>query len=469
MALGSKQVSLAQYVGYKYLKSNRVISVLPLAILMISFFYCLPLGRFSLGGFDSDFRVFDFAIFFVFLYYLSNQNVTREINHLLASRPWFLRWLKILSILILISILISLLYSGTSFILPRLIRAYRFIAYLLVPFLTFAVVRRKSDYLVLYNLLFWLMAGVGGIAFLQGLGFLPNFWPEYWRVMYSENDAPVATLSPHHKHMGVIMLVGVCIGIGYLLRVRSLWLKVMIAVACLVMFTVPLFAGTRTYLLGFVGVLPAILLIGRGQAIVPIALMVLGSIVFLSYSGDSVSSRVEKKFDERVTARYEKLGYEGLYRERTVIYMDIFQAITKSPYILITGTGYQNIFKFIGANGAHNNYLQALMELGLLGFFVFISFLVILWKNLHKTFTVKDRDISLNAQYTWVALCGILLTMFVGETFWGQAAMFTLAGQLSFLFSLAVSPLYWLKRYENQYMKLSSKNSLVEENTKNIL
>lgn len=457
MTLGSGQVLREQYVWHWYFQSRRTVSILPLALLLISFFYCLPLGRFSLGGFDSDFRIFDFAIFFVFVYYFSKEKVTRELSHLLASRGWFIKWLKILSILILISILISILYSGTSFILPRLIRAYRFLAYLFVPFLVFAVVRRKSDYLFFYRLLFWLMTGVGCIAFLQGLGFLPNFWPEYWRIMYSENDAPVATLSPHHKHMGVVMLVGVCIGIGYLLRAKSLWMKTIIAVACLIMFTVPLMAGTRTYLLGFVGVVPAILLVGRGQAILPIIVMVIGSVIFLRYSGDSVSSLVENKFDERVTARVEKLGYEGLYRERTVIYVDIIQTIVQSPYLLITGTGYQNIFRFIGANGAHNNYLQVLMELGLLGFFVFIFFLRLLWRNLRHTSSVKDRDISINAQYTWVALCGVLLTMFVGETFWGQAAMFTLAGQLSFLFGLAVSPLYWLKRYGNRYTGLQDK------------
>jgi uncharacterized membrane protein len=36
--------------------------------------------------------------------------------------------------------------------------------------------------------------------------------------------------------------------------------------------------------------------------------------------------------------------------------------------------------------------------------------------------------------------------MFVGETFWAQAAMFTLAGQLSFVFGLSVAPLYWINQ-----------------------
>ena len=438
-----------------YAKSRSLIPHWPLMVLIVSFFYCLPLGRFSIGGFDSDFRIFDFAIVFVFGYYITNENVMQEVKQVIRSKVWFTRWLKVLIILLLFSLLVATAYSGTDFILPRLIRIFRFLAYLSVPFLVLAVVRTRTQYMLLLNVLFWVIAMVGVIAFLQGLNLLPTFWPEYWREMYSENDAPVATLSPHHKHMGVIMLVGLCLGVGYFLRVKSWWMKLVLVGLILMMFTVPLFAGTRTYLLAFVGVIPAMLYIGRFNLILPMLVLVGGGLLFLQFGGGAVTTRVENKFEERVTARVDKLGYEGLYRERTMIYWDILRAVGEHPYLLVTGTGYQNIFEFIGANGAHNNYLQALMELGLLGLIVFLSFLALLWRNLLTTARIRDRGISSMAQYTWVALCGIIMTMFVGETFWGQAAMFTLAGQLSFMFALAVSPLYWLTRYQKQIIQSS--------------
>lgn len=451
MVSGDKDSRAAAYRYYA--KSRITVPHWPLMVLIVSFFYCLPLGRFSIGGFDSDFRIFDFAIVFVFGYYLTREQVMQEINRIIHSKVWFTRWLKVLIILLLLSLLVATAYSGTDFILPRLIRIFRFLSYLSVPFLVLAVVRTRAQYMALFNVLFWAIATVGVIAFLQGLNLLPNFWPEYWREMYSENDAPIATLSPHHKHMGVIMLVGLCLGVGYFLRVKPWWLKLAIAGLILMMFTVPLFAGTRTYLLGFVGVIPAMLYIGRFNLILPMMVLVGGGLLFLQFGGGAVSSKVEDKFEERVTARVDKLGYEGLYRERTVIYWDILRTLGEHPYLLLTGTGFQNIFEFIGANGAHNNYMQALMELGLLGLIVFLSFLALLWRNLLATAKIRDRDISPMAQYTWVALCGIIMTMFVGETFWGQAAMFTLAGQLSFMFALAVSPLYWLTRYQMQIVQ----------------
>jgi O-antigen ligase len=437
----------------KYLKPGEQVALWPLALLLVSFFYCLPLGRYSIGRFDTDFRVFDFAILLVYGYYATDSSVSCVATGLLKSDRWFHKWLKFLFLLSLLSLLVSIAYSGSDFLLPRLIRLYRFLAYISVSFLVISVVRNKANYLRFFRLLFWLIAAVGAIAFAQGLGFIGNFWPDYWRVMYSENNAPVATLSPHHKHIGVIMLVGVCLGLAYFLRTRSMFMKAGLVLLILMMFTVPLFSGTRTYLLGFVGVIPAMMVTGRQSMVIPSIIIVTSAYVLLQFSGDTISGRVEQKFEQRVTSRIEKLGYEGLYRERTVIYWDILRALQESPQLLITGTGFQNIFRFISANGAHNNYLQALMELGLLGLYVFLSFLALLWKNLRDTARTADRDISAIAQFTWVALCGLLMTMLVGETFWGQAAMFTLAGQLSFLFGLAVSPLFWMTRYYNQLLR----------------
>jgi O-antigen ligase len=447
--MGSKEVMDPKIIAYRfYSRRHSNVPVYPLAILLISFFYCLPLGRYSIGGFNTDLRVYDIIILLVVFYYFANSTFTGELRMLFGSTEWFHRWLKFLGVMTILSILIAVMYSGTSFLLPSLIRVYRFIAYLFVPFLVFCAVRTKSDYLFLFKLFFGLCAFVGIIGFAQGMGVLETFWPEYWVQMYSEMRAPVATLSPHHKHIGVIMLVAVCLGIGYLQFTPNVILKVMIAIICLIMFTVPLFAGTRTYLLGFAGVIPAILLVGRGKSVLPIALIIVGAAIFLNYSNTDIVEKVEAKFDERVTSRIEKLGYEGVYRERTFIYLDILRTLKERPYLFFTGTGYQNIHNFIGATGAHNNFLQVLMELGILGFIVFMLFISSTWKNLKSVERqIQDFEIKTVAQYTWVALCGVILTMFVGETFWGQTAMFTLAGQLSFLFALAISPLYWLKRY----------------------
>jgi O-antigen ligase len=450
--VNTESVNTAYRRAIEYYRSTSgFTNIVPLIFLLISFFYCLPLGRYNVGGFDSDFRIYDFMILLVFGFYLLNQDVAREISRILHVQDLFTKWIKWLIVLLILSIFIATFYSGITFLLPRLIRLYRFISYLIVPFFVIAAVRTRTQYLTVFNTFFLLTAVTALIAFLQGLNYLPNFWPEYWVEMYSENDAPVATLSPHHKHIGVVMLVGVCIGLGYFLIVRNFFLKFLIAVSILVMFTVPLFAGTRTYLLGFVGVFPALIYIGRVQFIASLTFLVIIAYFTLSAGGEQITERVEQKFEKRVASRVERFGYEGLYRERTVIYEDILRAIIQHPYLLLTGTGYQNIFSFIGANGAHNNYLQAMMELGLLGFFVFISFLVLLWRNLKWSMKIKDRQISILSQYTWVAFAGILMTMFVGETIWGQAAMFTLAGQLSFLFALAISPLYWISRYQKLF------------------
>jgi O-antigen ligase len=116
--------------------------------------------------------------------------------------------------------------------------------------------------------------------------------------------------------------------------------------------------------------------------------------------------------------------------------------------LLATGTGFQNIFKFIGANGAHNNYLHVLMELGMIGFIVFIGFLYKFWRNIYSLTGLSNERIRTMSTFIWIAFCGLLFTMFVGETYWAQGAMFTLAGQISIVFGIAAAPLYWLKFHQ---------------------
>jgi O-antigen ligase len=429
-----------------YFQNIEKVPTWPLLVLMVSLFYCLPLGRFSIGGFDSDFRVYDYIFPLVYGYYLSMPQVYRHFKRLLNSKILFTNALWILVILVFVSIFISVSYSGFEFFLPRMIRFYRLLAYFTLPMLVIAVLSTERQVWRAYRVFFWTTAFVALIAFAQGLELIPSLWPEYWLNMYSESDAPVATLSPHHKHIGVIMLVGIFMGLAYLSLEQNMIWKVIIGLIISIMVVVPIFGGTRTFALGLAGALLAYLFIQRGKAIVVLSLSALGVLVYFQFGGEKIKERIEEKYEERVSSRIEKLGYAGVYQERTVIYEDIIGTLSNKPYLLITGTGFQNIFKFIGANGAHNNYLHVLMELGLVGFIFFITFLSKVWQNLYSMIHATNRRIQIVSSFMWVTFCGVLFTMFVGETFWAQAAMFTLAGQLSFVFGLSVAPLYWINQ-----------------------
>ncbi|MBV6429339.1 MAG: hypothetical protein KIPDCIKN_03890 [Haliscomenobacter sp.] len=416
-----------------------------LAVLITSYFFCLPLGRFSIGFFNTDFRLFDFTIFF-FILFSFNTGLFRRIFWVTRVKAFFPYYLKWLALLVMFSLFFSVLYSrNIAYMLPTLIRVYRFLSYLYTGAAVIAIVNTTINFKFIFSVIMlnvWIQSCLG---FLQGIGVLDTFWPDYWNQMYSNVKAPVATLSPHHKHIGVVMLVGLALTLGLIKYYRSrIWYILPLVLLCFIQLSVPLFSGTRTFMLGLAALVLAYIRINKAYSFIALSFLIIIGGYLLTRTNGKVIEKISAKFEERVTGRVQELGYEGLYGERTIIYYRIGLALIEHPYILVTGTGFQNIHSFIPANGAHNNYLQVLMELGIFGFAIFLFFIWKTHKNLLQTYRlISSKYIRAVVSHIWIAFVGVIATMFVGETIWGQAAMFTLAGQLIAILGLGVAPLFW--------------------------
>lgn len=417
-----------------------------LCILLSSYFFCLPLGRFSIFGFDSDFRIFDFAIL---LFWIFNWNFLQtRIKSILRYRDVATHHIRVLIFVILISLLFNIIFRGASYLGPTLIRTYRFIAYMSTLFAVIAIVDSRRNFRILLVVFFSNVLIQALVAFLQGVNVLDSLWPDYWRRMYDFSDAPVATLSPHHKHIGVVMLMGFCLSIGFIFHFRNLFIKTFFSFSSLLMLSIPFFAGTRTFLLGLAGATLALVWVTKGRSIVIGVFLLLGVLLAPYYLPEDVSElavdKISYKYEDRVLRNYERGGIERLARERTIIYESVFSALEKYPFLLVTGSGFQAASVFIYGNGAHNNFLQFLVETGVVGLSFFVAFLYVSSKNL--LLAAKQNHYSLEAdvaRFVWIGLIGLISTMFVGETFYAQAAMFTLAGQIMFFLGLGIAPFFW--------------------------
>lgn len=417
-----------------------------LCILVTSYFYCLPLGRFSFLGFASDFRVFDFVVLF---FWLVNWNyLSSRVAFIHSHRQLATRYVKYLMIVILISLVFNFIFRGSSYLGPTLIRTYRFMAYLLTLVAVVAIVDSRKKFRVVLIVFFANILLQAVLAFLQGIGVLPSFWPDYWREMYSFMDAPVATLSPHHKHIAIVMLMGFSLSAALLFYYRNLLLKLFFAVCALLMVIVPLLSGTRTFVLGMTGLVLALLWITKGRSFGIAFFLGFGLIIVSKNLPEEVSEitfeRINERYEERVLRDYRRGGVERLAVDRTVVYESVFRAITNYPYLLVTGSGFQAAAVFIYGNGAHNNFLQFLIETGIIGLSVFLLFLYTISKNLLLAGKYMPYSFENSiAQFVWIGLIGLIFTMFVGETFYAQAAMFTLTGQIMVYFGLGIAPFFW--------------------------
>jgi hypothetical protein len=218
-----------------------------LGAVITSFFYCLPLGRFSFGGFLSDIRVFDLVSAGFLLCYLPS--LGPRIKHIARTRLDFLGAAAVLLALVWLSLLFTFAGGGTDALLPALIRALRFTFYLLIAGFVAAVVETPRQSRFLLNIFYLNVVAQAVIAFAQGLGWVPNLWPAYWVANYG--DIPVGTLSPHHKQIGVVMLLGIALSATYLRTTRSVLIRVGVLLATTLMLIVPILSGSRTAVLGF--------------------------------------------------------------------------------------------------------------------------------------------------------------------------------------------------------------------------
>ena len=424
-----------------------------LAMLISSFFYCLPLGRFHIAGFGSDFRAYDYAFPIALLFCWGQVNKALPI---LRDRRRFFFWARLVVIVSIFSLVFTAFYGGMQLLLPALIRAYRWTAYLLTPALIVAVAASPARQRFLLKVFYVNIALQAVLAFLQGLHIVPNLWPAYWTSVYAAGgDYPVGTLSLHHKHIGVVMMIGVALSMTYIRTSPRIPIKALYASVMVVMIMVTVFAGIRTAWMGLLVFAAAYIYVNRLRALPALIIfLAAGGIFWYAFRGH-VEDPLMDKLDQRLVDRVERFGLEGVAGDRTRIYFDdLPSAVAYNPTFILTGCGFQGISAVTQSTGAHNNFLQALFELGIFGFIIFMRFLISIARTLQETARrTANKFEHAHARDTWALFMGILGTMMVGETLWAQYSMFTLTGQIMVAMALAVCPLYWAARGPDKAMQ----------------
>lgn len=414
--------------------------LIALAGLITSYFYVLPLGRYAVAGIYTDYRLFDFA--FLFFIIIVGLNYLPQLRALGQDRSSFFTVTVVFLWLLWMSLTLTFFLGGSSSLLPALIRAFRFSAYLLTAGFVVVIVNSAYRYRFLLGVIYLNIVVQALLAFAQGIGQLDSFWPDYWLRQYGV--WPVGTLSPHHLHVGIVMLLGVALTLVFVRQPIGMPLRVLLIGLLGIMCAVIVMAGIRTAMVGLVGLAVADFLGHKGRSLGYWVVVTLALVIMFRLSGTAVQSAVQSTFDRVVADRYNQLGLEGIMLDRVKVYSNFPDAIRAYPWILLIGTGFQNSTAYIGAAGAHNNYLHVLFELGLVGLAIYMRFLFRVLSNLrsvaHKMEKTFEGAMALGM---WGAFIAIMITMLMGETLWAQYSQFTLTGQIMALMALAISPLHW--------------------------
>jgi hypothetical protein len=295
------------------------------------------------------------------------------------------------------------------------------------------------------------------IAFLQSINLLPSFWPNYWLVSYGVY--PVATLSPHHLQIGIVMMIGISMSM-FLFRLSNKFIiKSLLSLTIGVMLIVAVHAEIRTVWFALIGWVIAYIFIYRQKSIWP--LILLGVFIIIAYMafGRDYGVSVQEIINRRLLDPIEYQGLSGVIGDREKIYdTNPINFIFSQPWIILVGAGFQNVsYILAGATGAHNNYLQAFFELGIVGFIFYILFLLRIHTTLWKTIQfAKNKYEKFLSKDIWALFIAILITMLAGETMWAQYSAFTLTGQIMVIIGIAIAPLNWVSNNKTKYRKINS-------------
>jgi O-antigen ligase len=413
-----------------------------LALLISSYFYVLPLGRYSVAGFSSDYRIYDFV--FVFFMLAVGFKKLPRLGELRSDRYQYHFWGIFLIVLVWFSLIFTALFGGFNSLLPALIRAFRFTAYFIIPSLIVTVVDTPVRQRFLVWVFYLNVLVQAGLAFAQELGRLPTFWPSYWH--FYGDPAPVGTLSLNHLQISVVMLLGLALSATFLRTARSPFQALLAGVGAAVMLAVIFFSGSRSAWFAIPVMALAYIYAHRLRGIgtfLGLIVLVAGSLWALQ---SWVADPIQQQIETRLMFEIEYGGISAPLDDRLTIYEDFDTRLRRRPWVLLTGSGFQNISYFLPNPGAHNNYLQAWLELGLLGFIVYLGFLTTILRTLRATaINTHSAFEKVLASDVWVAFVGVMVTMLAAETLWAQYSSFTLSGQILALVGLATCPLYWAK------------------------
>jgi O-antigen ligase len=416
--------------------------VILVGLLICSYFYVLPLGRYSFFGTASDFRIYDF-VFIITALFVGLGNVSK-IKELASDRSRFPYWTIVLILLVWAGLVLTTAISGLDKIFVTALRAYRFTAYFSTPLLILVIADTPGRQRFLFNLFYINILIQTWLAFGQGIGYLPDFWPEYWRPA-AYIKVPSGTLSPHHLQIAVILMIGLVISATIMRTSRSILAWIIVGISSAAMISVIFMTGTRTVWFALPPMFLAYIFVHRVRGVATMIVVGLVIALTLYFLSDYVSDPIKYQLDSRLFDRVENYGVADVFSDRIQIYSGSFwDRVAGKPWVLIIGTGFQNISYFLGATGAHNNFLQAWFELGLVGLVIYLIFLGTILATLREAGRkAQEKFERFLAKDTWVVFVGILVTMLAGETLWAQYSMFTLSGQILALVGIAAASLNW--------------------------
>lgn len=397
-----------------------------LFLLLFSFFYNLPVLKYSIKG-DNELRLYDLIGPFLFYkYFLNFKLIHHQIRTVIFIRRFYY-FLLYCSVSIFLTLFFSIIKDRIiTFVQAFLYLYHMWVFFLGVLFLYFnlSTVKKYNRFI---RFVIICIAGEMLLVILQNLGVIPFLWNQEY---YNAYDGFLSgTLGPNKIVLGMFTLISLTLVVGLQFFKGKIIPKIWLYGTLILVLIAMLLSGSRTTYVGAIVFMAYFLFKNTKNfarlAVVGVAVSL--TILILSPSivdriNDVISSRVTYVIDSPDDVRdYE--DFSGVYSElstgRDKLHIKYVNYLLSNPAVIPFGKGFVN--RMGVGNSAHNIYLSLINEVGLVGLILFLrwlfSYLMIVKRKL------PSFQLALNG-----LVLGMLVTLYFGEHLYIYRPLFGILG-----------------------------------------
>lgn len=424
-----------------------------LLVISISYWYCLPVTTQSFIRY-SEIRGYDLLLLVLSLV-LINKYMPRLKAFLRRDKPGrniirFASWATATSI---ITVLMAVTYGRPYWALVTGVFLFHLwgFAFAYCALRIFITTRRQCFILLDTFLIIGALQAV--IICLQGLGILPLFWSELYSAYGT--DAFSGTLGPNRTLPGHTMLLVFALAAAYWRNAGAVGSRrlILATMGGLTSIAAIGLSGSRTSWMAFAAFCLAAVFAQRPQPglLAFILVVMLGLTVALP---DSIEDRVAQIYEGRMSSKLETAKDDTLLAKFQTVdagrwknWVAGVEELARRPWIAPFGGGFNNYRHLVAVDiSAHNIYITLIVEVGLIGMFLYLGWLKSIWREstrliaVARRFKRRDKMVFLPVEMR-ALLIAMIVSLIAGEVLYPYRPAFAFMGMFLFLVAVMNNPL----------------------------
>lgn len=426
--------------------SNKSFVVICVYLMLLSYFYNLPVLNYSLTG-NNELRLFDLTgILLLYVVYSNNTLLMSVITNTTFFKNlfYFLIWA---SFTLIFTFLYSLAVGNLVWGIQSTLYMFHFWSFFITAVFAFILIQDLSFLkkivtftLIIANITFF-------VVILQNFTIVPFLWGEVYRASY--NNFLSGTLGPNKIVLGMTCLFLLIFSIGLFNEKRVKLNSILLITTISISLITLILSGSRTTYVGLLIFALYYFIRDFYKFIVSVIVLTIVFVIVSSINNEIFSKltdvyeyRVENKIKNKQNlnnARVDKL-YEDLGSGRKELSMLYVNFLAENVYIIPFGSGFNNRL-IIGESSAHNIYLSLINETGLVGLFLYLRWFLSLLKL--KLLQFKQLEVAFHG-----LILAMLVTLLFGEHIYVYRTSFGLTGLFLFLTVIFASPLHHVRELQ---------------------